>query len=104
MTNIKVLKTGSHINSIEIKGHTGYQVSGKDIVCAAISSSAITSINAILSLEKDTISVKEENGYLQINTLKNTDITNKLLLNLIDMLYDIEKEYPKFLKINIGGE
>ena len=104
MTNIKVLKSGSHINSIEIKGHTGYQVSGKDIVCAAISSSAITSINAILSIEENTIEVKENDGYLLINTLKDSDITNKLLQNLIDMLKDIEKEYPKYLKINIEGE
>jgi len=104
MTNINVVKTGNVINSIEIKGHTGYQVSGKDIVCAAISSSAITSINAILSLEENTIEVTEKDGYLFINTLKNSDITNKLLQNLVDMLKDIESEYPKYLKINIEGE
>ena len=104
MTTINIVKASGFVKSIEVKGHTGYEVAGKDIVCAAISSSSITTVNAILSLEQDTISVKEENGYLQINTLKNTDITNKLLLNLIDMLKDIETEYPKYLKINIGGE
>ena len=104
MTNIKVLITSGRVKTIEIKGHTGYQVSGKDIVCAAISSSAITSINAILSFDKDAIEVKENEGYLLINTLKDSDITNKLLQNLIDMLKDIETQYPKYLKINIEGE
>lgn len=103
MTTIRVTKTDDFIESISIKGHTGYNVSGKDIVCAAISSSAITTVNGILCLDKEAIKVVQDDGYLQISTLKKSDITNKLLENLLDMLLQIEKDYPKNVKINIGG-
>ena len=103
MTTVNIKKNGSLITEIEVKGHSGFAVSGKDIVCAAISASTITTVNAILSLKKNTIKTETHDGYLRINTLKDCEITNKLLLNLEDMLKDIEKEYPKYLKINIGG-
>lgn len=104
MTTVTIKKTNNQIDSIMIKGHSGYSVSGKDIVCAAISSSAITTVNAILALDDKAIDVKEDEGFLFINTLNNSDNTNKLLQNLVDMLNDIKQEYPKYLKINIEGE
>lgn len=99
MTTIKVTKDQDFIKNIEIKGHSGYAVSGKDIVCAAISSSTITTINAIISLDEFAIEVKQGEGYLLISTLKNEDVINKLLNNLVDMLADIASDYPKYVKI-----
>ena len=51
MIKIKVNKSKDIIKEVIITGHANYAQYGKDIVCAAVSSIALTSCNAILSLE-----------------------------------------------------
>ena len=71
---------------------------GKDIVCAAVSSMAITTINNIIALE-DSIYYEENSGLLKIRVLKDTEINNKLLDNLVRMLTELKEQYPKNIEI-----
>ncbi len=87
-------------NHIEISGHAMYDDYGKDIVCASVSTIAITSVNAILKLDNKAISYKEKEGFLSIDILKDTKETNVIILNMIDMLKDLAKQYEKNIKIN----
>ena len=50
MIKIDVKETDC-IDKIEIKGHANYSLHGSDIVCASVSSIAITTVNAINSHE-----------------------------------------------------
>lgn len=84
---------------IIISGHSGYSVSGSDIVCASVSSIAITSINAIIRIDENAISYKKEDGYLEIEILKHTDIIDLLIENMISLLSELELQYKKFVKI-----
>ena len=84
---------------ITIKGHSGYSVSGSDIVCASVSSIAITSINAILRIDENAILYKKEDGFLEIEILKHTDIIDSLIDNMIDLLTELELQYDKNVKI-----
>lgn len=84
---------------ITIKGHSGYSVSGSDIVCASVSSIAITSINAILRIDENAIVYKKEDGFLEIEILKHTDIIDSLIDNMIDLLSELELQYKKNIKI-----
>lgn len=84
---------------ITIKGHSGYSVSGSDIVCASVSSIIITTINAILGIDDKAIFYKKEDGYLEIEILKHTDIIDSLINNMIDLLSELELQYDKFVKI-----
>lgn len=86
-------------NLITIKGHSGYSVSGSDIVCASVSSIAITSINAILRIDENAIVYKKEDGFLEIEILKHTDIIDSLIDNMIDLLSELELQYKKNIKI-----
>ena len=86
-------------DQIIINGHSGYSVSGSDIVCASVSSIAITSINAILRIDENSINYKQEDGFLEINILKHTDIIDSLIENMIDLLSELEKQYKNFVKI-----
>lgn len=95
MIKIKVKK-----DQIVIKGHSGYSVSGSDIVCASISSIAITSINAILRIDENAITYKKEDGYLEVNIVKHTDVIDSLLENMIDLFSELEIQYKKNIKIN----
>ena len=72
---------------------------GYDIVCASVSSIAITTINAILSIDKDSIIYSEEDGLIELGILKNSDIINKLLDNMINMLEELKEQYKKYIEI-----
>ena len=93
-----IIKRKDSIEGITIKGHANYDEYGKDIVCAAVSSISLTTCNAILSLE-ESIECNDKNGLLTIRVIKKTDITEKLLNNMIEMLKELESQYPKNIEI-----
>lgn len=86
-------------NKIIITGHAGYDELGKDIVCASVSSIVVTTINAIIDFDENAIEYTDENDKTSIEIVKNDNITNKLINNMIFMLSTIEKDYPKNIKI-----
>lgn len=86
-------------NIISIKGHANFGDYGSDIVCASVSSTVLTTINAIMSICADTISVVQSSGNMQISVQKENDITRKLLDNMIRCLKEIEINYGKNIKI-----
>ena len=77
-----------------------YDDYGKDIVCASISSIAITTVNAILRLDEKALKYREKDGFLIIDVLKESEQTNTLILNMIELIKELEKEYPKNIKVN----
>jgi len=99
MTKVNIKKKNNNVYEIVIKGHSKYDEYGKDIVCASISTMAITTINSILCLEEDTIDYEEKDGLLIIKVLNNTDINNKLIDNLIIQLEELKEMYPKNIEI-----
>ena len=99
MIKIKVNKDNENYKSISIKGHAGYAENGYDIVCASVSSIAITTINAIISIDKDSIVYSEEDGLIELGILKSSDIINKLLDNMMNMLEELKEQYEKYIEI-----
>ena len=96
---IKVnIKGKDVIDEITIKGHSDYEEIGKDIVCASVSSIVITTINAIVRINDKAIDYKEKEGVV-INVLKHDEIIDKLLLNLIELLKELEEKYSKYIEI-----
>jgi len=96
MIKVKVEKENEKVKKILIKGHAQYDDYGKDIVCASVSSILTTTVNAILKIDADAISC-DEKGFL-IEILKENDVVNKLINNMIDLLKELEDEYPKNIK------
>lgn len=87
-------------DKIKVCGHSGYDEIGKDIVCAAVSSMVITTVNAILRLEHDAIQYQEEDGLVEIHIIKHNKIVDTLILNMVELLEGLEKQYSKYIKIN----
>ena len=52
MIKVNVKRQNKKVYEIVIKGHAEYDDYGKDIVCAAVSSMAITTVNGIISLDE----------------------------------------------------
>ena len=98
MIKVNVKRQNNKVYEIVIKGHAGYDDAGKDIVCAAVSSMAICTVNGIIRLD-ESIDYEENSGLLKIRVEEDTDINQKLLNNLIRMLSELESQYPKNIEI-----
>ena len=86
-------------DEITIKGHSGYSESGSDIVCASVSSIAITTVNALLSIDEDCIIYEEKDGYLNIKIKKHDEVIDKLINNMINLLKELQTQYKKNIEI-----
>ena len=98
MIKVNVKYNNNKVYELVIKGHAGYDVHGKDIVCAAVSSIAITTVNNIIALD-DSVDYEENSGLLIIRVKRDTEVNNKLLNNLIRMLTELMSQYPKNIEI-----
>ena len=98
MIKIKLKKNDDNVKNIVIKGHALYDDFGKDIVCAAVSSTVITSVNACLSIDEESICYENKNGLI-IEVKKNDIVTTKIINNMISNLYELERAYPKNIQI-----
>ena len=98
MKNVEKVLISKNISKIECHGHAGYASYGKDIVCASFSTMLITTINAILEIDKNAISYTDSND-LRIVNIKKDNITNSLLNNLVNMIYELKMNYDKNIDI-----
>ena len=72
-----------------------YDDFGKDIVCAATSSIVTTTVNGILSIDKDSINYMVGKKGLTINVKSDNHEAQILLGNMVSLLKKLEKDYPK---------
>lgn len=86
-------------DKIELIGHAMFDKYGKDIVCAGVSSVVTTTINAILTFDKNYIYYLTDKDRLVIEVNIHNEIVDNLINNMIDMLRDIEEDYPNNIKI-----
>lgn len=87
------------IEEINIIGHANYDEFGKDIVCSATSSIVITTVNAIISFNENYISYSELPNKFIIKINEHNDVVSKLITNMLNLLKELEKDYPKYIKI-----
>lgn len=95
-----MIKVDVKKDQVIITGHAGYDEFGKDIVCASVTSIATTTINAIVRIDSSAIEFKTDEGFIKIDILKHDNLIDILILNMIELLKELEKDYKKFIKIN----
>ena len=95
-----MIKISIKEDEILIKGHAMFDDFGKDIVCASVSSIAITTINAIIEFDNTSIDVSQNDGYLKIDILKHNKNVDILISNMIKLFEELEMKYPNNIKIN----
>lgn len=99
MIKVLAIRNNSKLISISIKGHACFSTYGKDIVCSAVSSLVISTINNIISIDDKSINVIKNDNDILINHITDNYITNKLLNNMINYLEEISSNYPKNIEI-----
>lgn len=97
-----VLDSGDIIG-FDISGHSGYAESGKDIVCAAVSSAAYMTINTItdvLGITAD-VNVNEDIGHMQaIINKKDAFACSDILKGFKMHLLLLEEIYSPNIKVS----
>lgn len=97
---IEVKFSGENQKTFLMKGHAEYSEHGTDIVCAAASSIAITSLKAMAKFLNCTdYKLVEKEGYLHLTLFKNDEVVNQLYNNLRETLLELETQYPDYIKI-----
>ena len=94
MINVNVKK-----NRIVITGHANFADYGRDIVCASASSIVITSINACLRFNKNSLVYEEDTDKLIIDIKDKTKSIKLIIDNMIFMLEELAETYKKNIKI-----
>jgi len=100
MIRVEINSENNKIKSISVKGHAMYDIRGKDIVCSAVSTCVITTVNGILEIDDALIAVIQKENEIIITLKEDNDIANSLLKNMIDILSDLEKQYPKNIRLS----
>ena len=85
MIKINLKKNDDVVDYIKISGHAGYAEKGYDIVCASVSCIAITTVNALISINEDCLVYSESDGLLEIKMEK--------LLVIMAVIHIAEKFY-----------
>ena len=98
MIKIKIDYDENYVSKFKISGHSGYDIKGNDIVCAAVSSLVISSINLALRLNEKSVDVKQEDGLIDANILIHDKVINEVFLNMINMLEELQNDYKNYLK------
>lgn len=99
MINVSITKDNVKYKRIVVSGHALYDDYGKDIVCSAVSSITTTTINGILSLDKDSLSYEVNEDGLVIIINSDDNVTQTLIQNMINLLRELESNYPANVKV-----
>ncbi len=101
MIKVIIKKSNDIINSIVIDGHSGYSEAGSDIVCASVSSICITTVNALIRIDSGCINYEDKDGHLEVDIIKHSEVIDVIIDNMVDLLSELEKDYKKYIKIEI---
>ena len=104
MTRITIYKSNKdRYTRFTCEGHSGFAVSGKDIVCASISVLVINTINSLETFTKDTMEVSqdEDGGRIDCRFSSETSEAATLLMNAMILgLETIAEQWGgKYLKL-----
>lgn len=99
MIKVTIEKDKVLYKKVKVLGHALYDDYGKDIVCSAVSSIVITTVNGILLIDKDSLNYMVSKKGMSISIENNNPITQKLIKNMINLLKELEQNYPKNIEI-----
>ena len=109
MTRIVFYKKNNQFVAVESNGHTGYDESGKDILCASISSimqSAILGMMKVVGVKDYKYKINEDKGSLKFRLPDNIDKSlldkcNILFETMYVSLLDLQQDYSNYLLMEV---
>lgn len=108
MTKVTITKLNSNITEIECDGHTGYGVSGEDIVCSALSSIVQTAVLGVVAVAGVNAKVTRDDhrGYLKLIipdniTKEQRHDVNVILETMLCGVGDLYSGYSDFIELEV---
>jgi len=99
MIRVRVTGGKGSVRSIRISGHAYAGDPGEDLICAAVSSIGIGTLNALEELAPETC--KPELGEdIRISVRESTNTVQTILETMLVQLGTIAEKYPKNMKID----
>ncbi len=100
MIKVTFNKSSEHYVSIFVRGHSHFDVKGKDIVCAAVS--ALVQHTARVLQDHCGALVKKRSAKLEISLTNPEELSDLLINELYKSLYDLQEQFPAnlFLEVN----
>jgi len=103
MTTIKCLYKDGHIISLEVKGHTGYDRAGYDILCASVSAITQTALLGLKNVLKVKVEYKIRDSYLKMELpdmdSESRKLADAVLDTMLEGLKDIASGYSSYIKL-----
>ena len=101
MIRIEFYKHGDMLTGFECKGHAGFADSGEDVVCAFISSACYLAANTVTEIIKLDARSSDTDGYMSLKINSSPEKAQDILGGLVLHLTELEKDYPKNIKVTI---
>lgn len=102
MIIINFTKRDSLLTGFECRGHSGEEECGSDIICAFVSSAcfmANNTVTEIIGLDADEAAA---DGYMRLNIKESPAKAQDILNGLVLHLTELQKDYPKNIKVTIS--
>lgn len=84
--------------SFTVSGHSGSAESGRDIVCAAVSSAAFMAANTITDILGVDATAEADDGYMNVSFV-NSEAAADIVRGLRLHLEQLSRQYPQFVKV-----
>lgn len=91
------------LKGFEISGHALFAESGKDIICAAVSSAAYMAANTVTEIIRADAKAQAEDGAMVLTLNEPNGQAETVLRGLELHLTELSKQYPQHIKIIYGG-
>ena len=102
MIKVNVVKENLNYKKISILGHAMYDDYGKDIVCSAVSSIVTTTVNGLLSLDRESVTYMVSKKGMTITVKSNDRTTQVLIRNMVNLLKELESNYKENIEVKQG--
>ena len=103
MIKVRFLIGNKQLQGFEISGHAGYAESGKDIICAFVSSAAYMTANTITDVIRADADAVAGDGTMCVKLNQSNEQAQAVLRGLELHLTELSKQYPENIKIIYGG-
>ena len=84
--------------SLQVSGHAEYDESGKDLICASVSSIVFGLMNALDALNED-VEIEQLTNTITIKVHSDSNIIQDYLELTMTQLKTIEESYGDFIKV-----
>ena len=103
MIKVRFSVGNRQLKGFEISGHAMFAESGRDVVCAAVSSAAYMAANTVTDIIRADAEATADDGAMTLLVKEPCERTETVLKGLELHLKELSKQYPENIKIIYGG-